>query len=160
MIAINTIPKAASNANSPNIVASNFLDDGSNPTYDGQQVVLADTITNFSKQQYAGQATITETLLAIDWDLDDAQAAFIQLSNDTDEHTLNNPTNQHAGATYTLIIKNSSGGGETLVYDTNYYFPGGTGFTINTDADSINVLTFLSDGTHMLGVGQANFQGT
>ncbi len=107
----------------------------------------------FTKQQYAAQATLTDAA-TIAWNLDNAQAARVVLG---DNRTLANPTNMHAGATYTLIVVQDGTGGRTLAYGNKYMWPGGTAPVLSTGIDAIDILTFISDGTNMYGAAQLDF---
>ena len=71
--------------------------------------------------------------------------------------TLAAPTNQQAGATYILIVKQNGTGGYTLSFDSTYKFSFGVEPTITSAANSIDVFTFVSDGTSLLGVHLEDF---
>lgn len=101
----------------------------------------------YSKQQYAAQAILTDAA-NIAWNLDTAQAAKVTLGGN---RALSAPTNQHAGATYTLLVVQDGTGSRTLSFDAIYKFAGGTDPTLSTGAGAVDILTFLSDGTSMYG---------
>lgn len=103
--------------------------------------------TAFTAQQNFAQATLTDGS-SISWDLSAAQAAIVTLGGN---RTLANPSNLVAGGTYVLIVVQDGTGTRTLAYGTAYKWPGGTAPTLSTAAGSIDVLTFISDGTKMLG---------
>lgn len=63
--------------------------------------------------------------------------------------TLDNPTNLKAGATYIWIITQDGTGSRTLSYGTAFKFPGGTAPTLTTDANAVDILTGISDGTNI-----------
>lgn len=91
----------------------------------------------------------------ISWDLSANQVATVTLGGN---RTLGAPSNQVAGATYILIVVQDGTGSRTL--DTSnaaYLWPGGTEPTLSTGAAAIDVLTFVSNGTKMLGVSQLGF---
>ena len=72
--------------------------------------------------------------------------------------TLAAPSNQVAGATYILIVVQDGTGSRTL--DTSnaaYLFPANAHPTLSTGAAAIDVLTFVSNGSKMLGVAQLGF---
>lgn len=98
-------------------------------------------------------STLTDAI-NIAWDLDINQVAVLTLGG---ARTLLNPTNQKAGGTYILIVKQDGAGGRTLAYDTVYKFSGGIAPILSTAINAIDVLTFISDGTNMLGVAQKGF---
>ena len=68
--------------------------------------------------------------------------------------TMGNPTNLVSGAKRTLIVKQDSGGGRALVWDTDYLFPGGLNPAISGASNANNIFEFLCDGTHMLNTSQ------
>jgi hypothetical protein len=62
---------------------------------------------------------------------------------------LENPTNLKDGAPYTFIIKQDAIGGRILTFGTDFKFSGGTAPTLSTSADTVSILTFISDGTDL-----------
>lgn len=115
--------------------------------YGGVNAGSYDTVGDYNKQQYFGMATLTAGA-SISWDLDTNQVATVTLDQNS---TLSNPTNQQAGATYVLIVKQPAGNNYTLSFDTSYLFSGGSAPTITASNGAIDVLTFISDGTNMYG---------
>lgn len=109
---------------------------------------LLNVVQTYTKQQGAGLATLTDQA-SIDWNLDDEQSAIVTL---TANRTLANPTNQVAGNTYSLIVRQDAGGTNTLAYGSAYFWVGGAAPTVASGANDISILTFLSDGTNMHGV--------
>jgi predicted secreted protein len=107
-----------------------------------------------SGQSYFVASTITNSGASYSWDLNTNQVARLTLNGNK---TLNNPTNQNAGAVYILIVTQSASGSNTLAFDTAYKFPGGVTPTISTTANKVDVLTFVSDGTNMLGVATQSY---
>jgi len=107
-----------------------------------------------SGQSYFVASTITNSGGSYSWDLNTNQVARLTLNGNK---TLNNPTNQNAGAVYILIVTQSASGSNTLAFDTAYKFPGGVTPTISTTANKVDVLTFVSDGTNMLGVATQSY---
>lgn len=71
--------------------------------------------------------------------------------------TLLNPTNLKAGATYTFIIKQDANGGRELNFGTAYKFFGGITPILSSNANAVDILTFLTDGTNLYGSIQRNF---
>lgn len=100
------------------------------------------------------QGTLTSGA-SVAWDVRANQSAVLTLGVNA---TLTNPTNPVAGTTYILVAKQAASGGPyTLAYDTNYKFPGDVVPTMPTTAGKRMVLTFLYDGTYMLGVSAQEF---
>lgn len=112
------------------------------------------TVNAFTKQQYFGTATLTDGA-NISWNLDNAQVAEVALGGN---RTLDNPTNMKDGGTYILRVEQDSTGSRTLAYGTAYKWTGGTAPTLTTAGGSVDVLTFISDGTNMYGVASLDFQ--
>jgi predicted secreted protein len=116
-------------------------------------VSIAGNLT-LSGQSYFVATTITNSGASYSWNLNTNQVARLTLNGNK---TLNNPTNQNAGAVYILIVTQSASGSNTLAFDTAYKFPGGVTPTISTTANKVDVLTFVSDGTNMLGVATQSY---
>jgi len=91
----------------------------------------------------------------IAWDLDSAQVAIVEVD---DTATLQNPTNQRAGFTYILVATQGADGDETLAFGAAYLWPGGVAPTLTLGAGAIDIFTFISDGTNMLGMAAQDFQ--
>jgi hypothetical protein len=125
-------------------------------TYDGLNLVATSQTQNFTAQQYFGLQTLSDSDSAntYEWDLGSAQTATITLDADS---TLAAPSNQQAGATYILIVKQDGTGSHTLSFDSTYKFAQQQTPTITTAPNSIDILTFMSDGTNMLGIATQDF---
>jgi len=109
------------------------------------KIATTDNTQEYLKQQNIKQGTLTSGT-NIAWDMETAQNAKLTLAHNA---TLDNPTNQMAGATYQLIIIQDATGGRTFAFGTNYTILGGG--TINTTANKRSVLTCTSlDGTELL----------
>jgi len=127
------------------------IDDGD--TTNSVKISVMNVAGAYTKQQNIVQATLSDGA-NIAWDLDTDQSSIVTLAGN---RTLDNPTNQKAGGTYALIVKQDATGGRTLAYGTVYKFPGGTAPTLSTAANAIDLLTFISDGTDMYGVATLAF---
>lgn len=90
----------------------------------------------------------------IAWNLETAQVAYVTLEGN---RTLSAPTNMKSGGTYILFVLQDGTGSRTLAYNAVYMFPGGNDPVLSTAASSIDILTFVSDGTNMYGVCQKAF---
>ena len=115
--------------------------------YGGTSAGSYDYVGDYNKQQYFGMATLTAGA-SIAWDLDNNQVATVTLDQAS---ALANPTNQQAGATYVLIVKQPAGANYTLSFGTNYKFSSGNTPTITASNGAVDILTFISDGTNMYG---------
>ena len=105
-----------------------------------------------SGQAWSTLGTLTDGA-SIAWDLTD-QVAEVTLEGN---RTLAIPTNMKAGASYTLIVKQDGVGSRTLAFANTYLFEAGVTPTLSTDANAIDILTFVSDGTSMYGVASLDF---
>lgn len=65
--------------------------------------------------------------------------------------TLDNPTNLKAGATYIYFVKQDATGSRTLAYGSAFKWYGGVTPVLSTDANAVDIITFVSDGTDMFG---------
>jgi hypothetical protein len=129
-------PEIKKNVDNVNTIIDYF---GTNGAYD--------EVGDWNKQQYFGMATLTAGA-SISWNLESNQVATVTLDQNS---ALANPTNQQAGATYVLIVKQPAGNNYTLSFGSDYLFAGGEAPTITASNGSIDVITFISDGTNMLG---------
>ena len=115
--------------------------------YGGTSAGSYDNVGDYNKQQYFGMATLTPGA-SIAWNLDDNQVATVTLDQNS---TLANPTNQQAGATYVVIVKQPAGNNYTLAFGSAYKFAGGTAPTMTASNGAVDIFTFISDGTDMFG---------
>lgn len=140
--------KGADGAGSGDMAAANY-----DPSGFGTACAFLNGVNPFSKQSYFAMQTLTSGA-NVAWNLEDEQVAELTL---TGSGQLDNPTNKQAGGTYIVIVKQDGVGSHTLSFDTDYKFSDGIAPTITPAANSISVLTFVCDGTNMLGVSQENF---
>ena len=91
------------------------------------------------------------------WDLDLEQVKIITLVGGG-APVLPAPTNQKAGATYLLIIKQDAIGGRSITFDPAYKFQSGDQPVLTATPNGIDMISFASDGVNMLGVPLFDFQ--
>jgi hypothetical protein len=103
----------------------------------------------YTKQQNFQQATLSISAGAVAWDVSTAQTAILTLTGNA---TMSACSNQVAGGTYVIIVKQDGTGSRTLAWNANYKFPGGTDPVITATASSVDVISFYSDGTYLYGV--------
>lgn len=115
--------------------------------FDGKNLAAVGDVNAYSSQQYVSLATLTDAA-SISWNLNTQQVAQVTLGGN---RALAAPTNQQAGATYVLIVRQDGSGSKTLSFDSVYKFPGGTDPVLTTTANAVDLLTFISDGTNMYG---------
>ena len=120
---------------------------------DTTQVAVLGTAQEYTRTHNFNATTLTDGA-NISWDLSQNQVASVTLAGN---RTLSNPTNQVDGAVYILIVKQDATGGRTLAFSSNYKFAGGSAPSLTTTASKADVLTFVSDGTNMMGVASLNF---
>tara|TARA_R100001086_G_scaffold115602_1_gene59223 strand:+ start:559 stop:1020 length:462 start_codon:yes stop_codon:yes gene_type:complete len=101
------------------------------------------------------KGTSIDDAVTISWDLDKNQIATVTLAGN---RTLGAPDNMRDGGTYILIVKQDGSGSRTLSYNSAFKFPAGTAPTLTTAASSVDVLTFISDGSSMYGVSQLDLK--
>jgi hypothetical protein len=114
-------------------------------TFTGNTIVVTDQEQGFSRQQYANLTTLANSS-TISWNLATAQVAQAYL---TENATLANPSNQRAGATYILFLRQT--GNVTLSFGNAYAFVNNVTPAVTSTAGATNVLSFVSDGTRMYG---------
>lgn len=91
---------------------------------------------------------------AVSWAGTEGNLYELTLTGDT---TLNNPSAPVDGATYIIRVKQDSSGLHTLSFGSNFKFPGGLAPAITLDADSIDYLTIVADGTNLHVTAVQNF---
>ena len=111
-------------------------------------VAALDYVGAWTQQQTFTRTTLTDAA-NIAWNLDSNQVAIVTLGGN---RTLDNPTNLKAGGHYTLYVKQDATGGRTLAYGTVYKWPAAIAPIITAAANSLDILSFASDGTNMYGV--------
>lgn len=117
-------------------------------------IALDTTIAHaYTAPQTVAPVALTDAA-TISWNAGTIQNATVTLGGN---RTMAAPTNQIAGATYTLRVIQDATGSRTLTWNAafksaansaNAFAP-----TLSTAAASSTVLTFISDGTNMLGFG-------
>lgn len=117
----------------------------------GTDYVAPSTTTNFTKQQYFGEATITDGA-TINWDVSAAQVAKVTIAGN---RTMAAPTNMVNGGFYSLAVIQDATGSRTLVWNAAFKFISGAAPTLSTAANAKDYITFRSDGTNLYEQGRA-----
>ena len=117
----------------------------------GTVLTLSDSNILFAKKGYFAEQTLTDGA-TIDWNLSTEQVAKVTLAGN---RTLNAPSNQQAGAFYSLAIIQDGTGSRTLTFNSAYKFTGATAPTLTTTASAKDIIIFKSDGTNLLEVGRS-----
>lgn len=106
--------------------------------YTGQQIFVESTLT-----------TLSGTPVTVVWDVSSAQVAIHILKANL---ILSSAQNVQPGGTYIVRMTQDGTGERTLSYEPMYKFPGGVAPTLSTIANSVDILTFTSDGISLFGV--------
>lgn len=113
----------------------------------GSKIGMLDTANAWSAHQTFSGGSLTDGA-TIAWDLATHQITDVTLAGN---RTLANPTNMVARSTYILIVKQDATGSRTLTFGSAYLWPSGNAPSLTPDANGIDVLSFVCDGTHMFG---------
>jgi len=114
----------------------------------------ADGNIAFDGQVYAPYNTLTDGA-TITPDFNDSNNMIVTLAGN---RAMANPSNLKDGASYTVIVKQDATGSRTLSFGTAFKWAGGTAPTLSTGANSVDILTFISDGTDLYGSFVGDFQ--
>jgi hypothetical protein len=106
-----------------------------------------------SEGGFSPRATLTDAA-TIAWNAQNAQVAKVTLGGN---RTLGAPTNLVDGFTYVLFVSQDGTGSRTLAYNAVFKWPNGVAFVLSTAVNALDIITFVSDGTNMYGVGQKAF---
>jgi len=89
----------------------------------------------------------------------DYSLSSIQQITLTGNTTIENPTYVNPGATLMFIIKQDGTGGHTVSWGSRYKFPGGTTPTITSAANSVDIVTLITEqsGSNIYGAAVQNF---
>ena len=117
----------------------------------GTDYVAPGTTTNFTKQQYFGNSTLTDAA-TISWDVSSAQVATFTFVSSN--RTMGAPTNLVNGAYYGLaVIQNA--GSNTLTWNSVFKWTGGAAPTLSSAASAKDFFVFRSDGTNLYEQGRS-----
>ena len=119
---------------------------------------VVQNLENFAKlnlvQEYTKQQVVTTVELpwagVINWDLNNAQNAYLLLTSSGAELRVN-PLQMIDGGVYTIAIKQDATGSRTITFHGgNYVFPFGVGTpTLTTTGNRTDIFTFVSDGNKL-----------
>ena len=85
----------------------------------------------------------------ISWDMGVGNVFSVVLDG---ARTMAAPTNHVAGYTYILfVVQDDTVGGRTITWNSDFHWAGGTAPTLATAVDSVDVITFISDGAFLHG---------
>lgn len=120
---------------------------------DATTLAIAPPTSPWSRVDPAGTQTLADAA-TVAWDVALGAVAKVTLGGN---RTLGAPTNLRDGASYILRVIQDGTGSRTLAYNAVFKFPGGTDPVLSTVAGSIDILTFVSDGTNLYGAIQKAF---
>ncbi len=127
-------------------------------SYSDLTSVPANFLYTDTAQAYTRAKVFTRTTLTdgstISWDLDQNQVAIVTLGGN---RTMNAPSNQRAGGTYTLFVAQDGTGGRTITWNAVFKWSGGSTPSLTTTANKVDIFTFISDGTNLYGTIIKNF---
>jgi hypothetical protein len=106
-----------------------------------------DVVGSFSD---AKANTLSQTLTdgaSIAWDASLGRVAVVTLGG---ARSLANATNLRVG-TYILRVQQNTSGGSTLTFGRQYKFTANVAPTLTSAANSVDIFSFVSDGTNMYG---------
>lgn len=119
---------------------------------DLSHVLFDNVVESYTKQQYF-VASVESQSTTLAWDLDDKQAEILTLTGDV---TIT-PSNMKAGASYTLILKQDSTGSRNVTWASTFKWEDGIEPPITLNANAVDVLAFVSDGTNLYGTIIPNY---
>jgi hypothetical protein len=115
---------------------------------------LAVTQKTKSNQYQTSFITLTDDV-TIGWDVNSGSIAQVTLGG---ARTLGALTGAVPGCVYTLIVKQDLTGSRTLSYHSMHKFSYGVKPVLSTVTSSVDIITFLYDGTSSYGVMQQDFK--
>jgi hypothetical protein len=118
----------------------------------GTRVAVVNTAQEYTSCHNFNATTLTSGT-SIAWNLAENQVARLDLSTNG---TMSDPSNKTDGATYILLVTQSTGT-NTLAWNTNYKWPGGTAPTLTAGSGKTDIFTFVSNGTSLFGVASQNY---
>jgi hypothetical protein len=89
-----------------------------------------------------------------DWDNSNVQ--ILTLSGNT--NVSGGTSTMEGGSTYSVIVKQSNGGSHTISWDSTYKWEGGSQPILSTADGSVDIITFICDGTSLYGLIAKDFQ--
>ena len=89
-----------------------------------------------------------------DWDNSNVQ--ILTLSGNT--NVSGGTTTMKGGSTYTMLVKQSNGGTHTITWDSTYKWEAGSPPTLTIADGSVDIITFICDGTSLYGLIAKDFQ--
>jgi hypothetical protein len=117
----------------------------------GTDYVAPSTATNFTAQQYFGNATLTDGA-TISWAVGAAQVATVTIAGN---RTFGAPTGLVNGGFYSLCVIQDGTGARTITWNAVFDWAGGAAPTLSTAANAKDFFVFRSDGTNLYEQGRS-----
>ena len=118
----------------------------------GTRLAVLNTNQEYTRAHNFDATTLTSGT-SIAWNLSENQVARLALSTNG---TMADPSNKVDGATYILSVTQSTGT-NTLAWNANFKWPGGTAPTLTAGSGKTDIFTFVSNGTSLFGVASQNY---
>lgn len=140
-------------ANTINFIDSSVSIAGVSTSATGTVLTLSDSNILFGKKGYFAEQTLSiDSSNNVAWNLSTQQVAKLTLTGNV---TLSAPSNQQAGAFYSIALIQDGTGSRTVTFNSAYKFTGATAPTLTTTASAKDIIIFKSDGTNLLEVGRS-----
>ena len=118
----------------------------------GTRVAVVNSAQEYTRAHNFDATTLTSGT-SIAWNLEENQVARLALATNG---TMADPSNKVDGATYILSVTQSTGT-NTLAWNANFKWPGGTAPTLTAGSGKTDIFTFVSNGTSLFGVASQNY---
>ena len=89
-----------------------------------------------------------------DWDNSNTQ--ILTLSGNT--NVSGGTSTMEGGSSYTMLVKQSNSGSHTITWDSTYKWEAGSPPTLSVADGSVDIITFICDGTYLYGLIAKDFQ--
>ena len=140
-------------ANTVDWLDSSITITGLSTSATGTVLTLSDSNVLFGKKGYFAEQTLSiDSSNNVAWNLSTQQVAKLTLTGNV---TLSAPSNQQAGAFYSIALIQDGTGSRTITFNSAYKFTGATAPTLTTTASAKDIIIFKSDGTNLLEVGRS-----
>jgi len=116
-------------------------------------LVIDDSSLAYSAAGSPATATTTTT-----WDLANDQVLVLDAPATGIAISLQTTGTPPAGAAYTLIFTQGATSASTMTFSSTFKFPGGVDPTVTASTDAIDIMSFVSDGTSLLGTAALDLQ--
>ncbi len=106
----------------------------------GGQVLSDHELKDYCETRTAPESSIGTLTL----DLENGNVFEIELDENVSTLTISNPPASGKAGSFTLILKQDATGGRTVTWPASVKWAGGTAPTLSTDANAVDILTFIT----------------